>query len=110
MSNSKSPDYEMVAAKLAEIEEEMKRIRLWQVEPLGLEKYQFSRAFAGDTMSYEQWIQFILVPRVKQIIETRGQFPGSSAVGAQAIREFDCIDEAAQLVTLLCQFDSLFNG
>jgi uncharacterized protein YqcC (DUF446 family) len=109
-SNSASPDYGVVAAKLSEIETEMKRVRLWQTQPLAPEQYQFSRAFAGDTMSYDQWLQFIFIPRVKQIIETRGQFPASSSVGAQAVREFDGNREADRLITLLSEFDSMFGG
>jgi uncharacterized protein YqcC (DUF446 family) len=110
MSNKTLPDYAVVAARLAEIEAEMRRVRLWQAEPLAPQKYQFTRAFAGDTMSYDQWLQFVFIPRVKQIIEAKGQFPGSSSVGAQAVREFDGNREADQLIHLLCEFDSLFRS
>src|SRR5215469_12765383 len=102
------PDYEVVAAKLGEIEQEMKRVGLWQEQPLKPEQYNFSKAFAMDTMSYDQWLQFIFVPRVKEIISTRGKFPASSSVGAQAVREFDTYRNAERLITLLSEFDRLF--
>jgi uncharacterized protein YqcC (DUF446 family) len=104
----RSPDYVVVAAKLDEIEREMKQAGLWQDRPLGPEQYNFTRAFAMDTMSFDQWLQFIFVPKVRGIISARDKFPASSSVGAQAVREFDTYPNAQRLVTLLSEFDSLF--
>src|SRR5215467_6373067 len=104
----RSPDYSAVAAKLDEIEEEMKRIGLWQEKALAPEQYNFTSAFAMDTMSFDQWLQFIFVPRVRGIISAGGGFPASSSVGAQAVREFDTHPNAQRLITLLSEFDRLF--
>jgi tRNA pseudouridine synthase C len=54
------------------------------------------------------WLQFIFIPRVNSIIAERGQFPKSSSVGAQAVREFDGVPEASRLVSLLSEFDAMF--
>src|SRR5215216_345513 len=54
------PTYEAVAAKIAEIESEMKRIGMWQSAPLEPERYNFTQAFAMDTMAFSQWLQFVL--------------------------------------------------
>ncbi len=96
------------AEAVQEIETEMKRIGYWQQQPLRPEQYDFQQAFAMDTMSYAQWLQFIFVPRVREAIASE-KFPGSSSVGAQAIREFDGDTNAAGLVTRLCNFDALFS-
>jgi uncharacterized protein YqcC (DUF446 family) len=106
---SKQPDTRIVAAKLAEIESEMKRMGLWQSEPLRPEQYEFRQAFAMDTMAFSQWLQFIFVPRVRGIIAAGGQFPSKSQVGAQAVREFDTLPEADKLMSLLSEFDALFG-
>lgn len=55
------------------------------------------------------WLQFIFIPRVKRIIVERGEFPASSSVGAQAVREFDGVPEASKLISLLCEFDAMFR-
>jgi uncharacterized protein YqcC (DUF446 family) len=104
------PDYAAVAAHIDQIEQEMKRVGLWQEKPLAPEQYNFTQAFAMDTMSYDQWLQFIFVPRVKEIIRTEGSFPASSSVGAQAVREFDTYPDSERLITLLSEFDGLFRG
>src|SRR5215469_17846720 len=109
MRHRPSPSRQEVQARLEAIISEMKRAGLWQDQPLAPEQYNFSRAFAMDTMSYSQWLQFIFIPRVTELLRTSGEFPSSSSVGAQAIREFDGYPEAQGLVTLLCEFDSIFS-
>lgn len=101
------PDPKMVLSKLEQIESEMLRIGMWQEKPLEPEQYDFRAAFAGDTMTFSQWLQFIFIPNAKRAA-TSGKFPASSQVGAQAVREFDGVDQAARLLSLLGEFDALF--
>jgi uncharacterized protein YqcC (DUF446 family) len=90
------------------IEAEMRRIGYWQNEPLRAEQMAFAQAFAMDTMTFAQWLQFIFLPRVREAIVSN-QFPSGSSVGAQAVREFDCAPDSDGLVTLLSEFDALFD-
>lgn len=101
--------YSQAGRKISEIEAEMKRIGYWSLEPLPGEAYDFRQAFAMDTMAFSQWLQFILIPRVRSIIEQKGDFPLDSMVGTQAMREFDGDTTASGLVTLLSEFDDLFR-
>ncbi len=100
---------ETVATQLDRIEEEMRTSGLWQDEPLKQEQFRFSEAFAMDTMAFQQWLQFVFMPRVRDAI-AGDNFPASSNVGAQAVREFDTVAAASQLVSLLSDFDALFEG
>jgi uncharacterized protein YqcC (DUF446 family) len=77
---------------------------------LAPEPYDFQRAFALDTMAFSQWLQFIFIPRVRALIQTRSEFPSNSSVGAQAVREFDGFEEAAELILILSEFDALFRS
>ena len=97
-----------VAAAADKIEAEMKRIGYWQVEPLNPEQMLFTKAFAMDTMSYAQWLQFVLLPQVRRAIASK-HFPSASNAGAQAVREFDGDPNATGLVVLLSDFDALFG-
>jgi uncharacterized protein YqcC (DUF446 family) len=103
------PAYSLVEKKLTAIEAEMRRIGLWQRAPLPEAAYTFQEAFAMDTMAFPQWLQFVFIPRVKSIVQARGEFPASSNVGTQAIREFDGYAAAAKLISLLGEFDELFD-
>jgi uncharacterized protein YqcC (DUF446 family) len=90
------------------IEAEMRRIGYWQGQPLRPEQMQFTQAFAMDTMTFTQWLQFVFLPRVREAAAT-DSFPSSSSVGAQAIREFDTALDSDNLTKLLMEFDALFD-
>ena len=103
------PDRAAVKQRIKEIGAEMKRIGFWQAKPLPQEAYDFHQAFAMDTMPFTSWLQFIFIPRVNQIIDSGGQFPKVSQVGAQAVREFDGVTEASELTQMLAEFDRLIE-
>src|SRR5512133_2927268 len=79
------PSTQTVLSKLEQIETEMRRIQLWQQSPLQAEQYDFKAAFASDTMSFPQWLQFIFIPSVKRAAANEN-FPSSSQVGVMAVR------------------------
>jgi uncharacterized protein YqcC (DUF446 family) len=101
------PDAQTVLSKLEQIETEMRQVQLWQENPLEAEQYDFRAAFAADTMSFPQWLQFIFIPNVKRAAAT-GNFPSESQVGVKAVRELDGMAEATRLTELLSEFDALF--
>src|SRR5215470_6102846 len=94
---------EKVADYADQIEAEMHRIGMWQSEPLRPEQLEFTQAFAMDTMTFAQWLQFIFLVRVREAVASN-EFPSGSSVGAQAVREFDGDPDADRLVTLLSEF------
>jgi uncharacterized protein YqcC (DUF446 family) len=101
--------YAAVSAKLAAIKQAMRANGTWQAQPLEAEQYEFHQAFGADTMTFSQWLQFVLVPRVELVLSSRSTFPSNSSVGTKAIREFDGDPRSDSLVTLLCEFDQLFG-
>ncbi|HLG25213.1 MAG TPA: YqcC family protein [Candidatus Gracilibacteria bacterium] len=101
--------YQRAAEKITKIENELKKLGRWQATPLPAEKFENMGAFGINTMALEQWLQFVLIPRVNDIVQTRGDFPKGSAVGVYAIRNLDGDPEAEGLLQLLIEFDALFN-
>jgi uncharacterized protein YqcC (DUF446 family) len=105
-----SQDEFAIAAEWANrIEAALRQAGMWQDRPLPDEAYQFTRAFAMDTMAFSQWLQFIFLERIRSIIAERGKFPAQSQVAAQAVREFDGVNEASELLSVLAQFDHWIN-
>ena len=104
-----TPSHQTVAQHLDAIEAEMRRIGYWQAEPPPPEAFEFRQAFAMDTRAFVQWLQWVFVPRVREIVAEHGEFPHASQVGGQAVREFDGDHDAAALVTKLNEFDALFR-
>jgi uncharacterized protein YqcC (DUF446 family) len=103
-------DATAAAVKLDQIEAEMRRIGMWSVKPPNPEQFQSRQAFFADTMSFEQWLQFVFLPHARDAATGKSPFPKSSSVGVRAVREFDGRDEAHNLGSLLSEFDDLIHG
>lgn len=87
----------------------MKAAGMWSDEPLPPDAEPFHEAFAADTMSFTQWLQFVFVPRVRALVNQGGPFPRSSSVAVRAVKELDG-QGFAELETRLREFDALFGG
>lgn len=96
-----------MAAQLGAIEAELRRLGMWSAEPPAPSAFESQVAFFGDTMAFEQWLQFVLLPRVQAVLGGDGTFPTRSMVGAYAVRELDGHPDAGHLVDLLVAFDGL---
>lgn len=99
------------AAYFAErIEQELRVLNAWRSEPLPESAYNSEQAFFADTMTFYQWLQFVLLARIRQIIAEKGKFPVQSQVGTYAVRELDGLDEASDLISVLAEFDQFIEG
>lgn len=99
-----------VATGIEQIEAELRRLGMWAPSPPPDEAFESTVAFHGDTMPFEQWLQFVLVPRVRSALAGEGSFPTRSMVGVRAVREYDGHPDADRLVTLLSDFDRLVES
>ena len=102
--------YVAAASYAGRIEHELRALNAWQSNPLPDSAYESEEAFFADTMSFYQWLQFVLMARVREVIETRGAFPEESSVATYAIRELDGNDEAAGLIEALSEFDEFIES
>lgn len=98
------------AAVLADaIEAELTRLGRWSAQRPPDEKFVDMGAFGMKTLSPEQWLQFVLLPNVRDIITQKGEFPSESNVSVWATRNFDGDPDADTLLSLLRDFDALFG-
>jgi hypothetical protein len=66
-------------------------------------------AFGENTMSCEQWLQFVLVPRLRQIVRDQDRFPPSSALAAYAVRTLDGDRDSGRIHEMLDAIDRLVD-
>ncbi len=102
------PKSDAIRKKLNEIESEMKRLGIWSKTPLPKDAFLDMGAFGMNTMSFDQWLQFVFVPNVRKLLKTDGPWPDKSEIGTIAVREFDGMPESDGLIALLTEFDHLF--
>lgn len=99
-------DLHAKAATIADaLEAELRRLGRWSAQRPPPEAFENMGAFGGRTLAFEQWIQFVLLERIREIVSTRGAFPSSSQVGVYAVRELDGDPDAGELGSLLSTLD-----
>ncbi|TBU95798.1 YqcC family protein [Stutzerimonas kirkiae] len=100
-----------VAEQLLLIERELRLLSLWAETPPAPEALASEQPFCVDTLSFEQWLQWIFLPRMKSIIEESHPLPavsGIRAMGEVVYRER--MAEASSLLGALGDFDRLLGA
>ena len=114
LSMANPPDefdvYRLLASKAAAIENELRRLKRWQDLPLPPEKFEDMGAFGSNTMTFEQWMQFVLLPRIEHIVRNKEELPTDSMLSTYALRQFDGDADASNLIALLNDIDELARG
>lgn len=101
--------YSLASLKADEIEVELKRLGRWTTNSLPDEAFEDMGAFGSNTMSFEQWLQFVLIPRIREIVQEQSDFPAESNLAPYAIRYFDGDTDSSSLHNILYDLDQLIN-
>lgn len=97
-----------IADHLLLIERELIVQGWWADEPPSDEALASTVPFAVDSMSFEQWLQWIFLPRMKIIIELGQPLPNASGILVMAETVFvDRPEQSRELRRLLAEFDRL---
>jgi len=100
------------ADHLLAIEQEMRRIGLWETTPPAKEALESLVPFCYDTLKFEQWLQWVFLPKMKLALEQQIDFPTSSNIATLAEMCFQEMTntDASRLLELLKLFDETINA
>ncbi len=91
---------------LNEIEQEMRLLDLWSIEPPEAEALASTEPFCVDTLSLSEWMQWILIPRMRELLNGNLPLPGNCNVHAIAEESFkELTRDCSTLLSLIRQFD-----
>lgn len=100
-----------VAQALFMLEGELRRLDLWEEQVPSAEALASTQPFAVDTLSFPQWLQFIFVPRLYQLVEHRSPLPKASGVAPMAEEYFKTLDlPSTELIAQLETLDQLLSS
>jgi len=100
------------ADHLLAIEQEMRHLGLWEKTPPPDEALASLVPFCYDTLKFEQWLQWVFLPKMKQALEKEIDFPASSNIASLAemcFQEMPSYD-TRRLLKLLGEFDETINA
>ncbi|CAI0822940.1 YqcC family protein [Serratia fonticola] len=99
-----------VRHNLQAIEQSMRDLALWQLTPPQAEAFASTEPFCIDSMQAEEWLQWILLPRMHALLDANAPLPTRFAITPyfeEALK--DKQPNCLPLLLLLQQLDSLLN-
>lgn len=98
-------DISQISRLLNEIEHELRQLELWRSAPPSPEALASTEPFCVDTLSLSEWLQWILIPRMRALIEGQLPLPGNCAIHAIAVESFK--DPSLDCSALLALIEAL---
>lgn len=95
---------------LMDIEAEMHRLNLWAAKSPSEEAFTSDQPFFIDTMTFPEWIQFVFLPRMHELLEAEAPLPESCQIAPMAEVYFAELQlDSAELTAKLQQVDELLS-
>ncbi|WP_263264422.1 YqcC family protein [Pseudomonas sp. RIT-PI-S] len=100
-----------IADQLLLIEQALRQAGWWADSPPSVEALASPEPFCIDTLQFEEWLQWIFLPRMKLIVENGLALPDASGILAMAEMIYvNRPGEAIALMASLRRFDLLISG
>lgn len=108
---SEMNQYLLVAGLLGELTAELQHLERWQADHPGSEALASELPFCVDTLSFDQWLQFVLIPRMEQLVVLQAPLPSSVSLYPMASEVYkEELAEVEALLRLIARFDLLLSG
>ncbi len=91
---------------LSAISSQMAEHELWQVTSPSQEALSSPEPFCVDTLTFCEWMQWIMLPRLKQMAQSKATLPSNSDMFSMAEEAFKRVDaDTTELLNLILQLD-----
>jgi len=74
----------VIAAQLIDLEAALRQLDLWSATPPSQEALSSEQPFALDALEFEEWLQFIFLPTLYEVLESGGSLPERCAIAPMA--------------------------
>ena len=106
-----SDTYQQLSAMLKALEKGLEDEGLWLTKKPSKEALNSDEPFAVDTLSFIQWLQFLFLPRIKQICEEAVQLPEACSIAPMAEEYFKSHQiDGDTIVARLIDIDQLITS
>jgi uncharacterized protein YqcC (DUF446 family) len=111
VTSSSTARYARLADILLELEMALRQHQLWEVTPPPVQARQSQQPFCFDTLRFTQWLEFVFVVRLKDMVEAQAPLPTRSGIVVIAEENFKGVNyDASSIIRCLAQFDALIEG
>lgn len=105
------PRLSALADQLLLVERELRLLGWWAVDAPSVEALASQQPFCVDTLPFEAWLQWIFLPRMKQLLESAGPLPSASGIREMAEMSYQGREaQVGALLAALGEFDRLIRS
>lgn len=100
-----------VEKRLYAIERELKALSWWQNEPPSAAALASTEPFCLDTLTFSQWLQFVLLVRLQAMLDAGAPLPSSISIYPMAIESFKSLaQDTRALEEAIAELDETLSG
>tara|TARA_R110002020_G_scaffold40661_5_gene120073 strand:- start:587 stop:895 length:309 start_codon:yes stop_codon:yes gene_type:complete len=97
-----------MAQALLELERALRELGFWAAAPPAADRMSSAAPFCIDTLSFEEWLQWILIPRLGGIAARRERLSAGASIMPMGEQSFAHLGRRQQpLLVVLAQIDQL---
>ena len=102
---------DLIKKLLSELEMELKVLKLWASERPTLNALTSQQPFCCDTLRFEQWLQFIFIPKISEMIAVNASLPSTISLCPMAEESYKTLGtQAAKLINVIGDIDEVLSG
>jgi uncharacterized protein YqcC (DUF446 family) len=102
--------YAKLASQLDALVSELRRRDLWSDQQPSAQALSSSAPFCHDTLAFHQWLQWLFIPKVRELITLRAPLPPDCNIAPMAEVSYAEADwDSTDLVDLLRAIDHSFS-
>ena len=103
--------YRRVSLILEKLELELRQLALWQLESPSAEALASTLPFCVDTLEFHQWLQFVLLVRLRQMLLLQMPLPRQIALYSMATEVYKQSRQTYEpLLACLAELDEALTG
>ena len=101
---------QLLASQLNELEVAMRHKELWQADRPSAQALASTEPFAIDSLNFSQWLQFIFIEKIAQLLQLNLALPTAMAIAPMAAEYFKGqADSCPEIVALITRIDLTIN-
>lgn len=93
---------------MIKLEQSLREAMLWSCSAPSTEALQSRLPFSLDVMPFEQWLQFVFIPKMTELLNSDSELPNSLKLLPMAEQSLGVANDRSQAIDLIRQIDIAF--
>lgn len=100
------PNSDQVLQLLQQLEAQLRQCGLWQATAPNAQALASTEPFCVDTLAFEQWLQFVLIPKLRLMIAEHAPLPTNVSMAPMAEYAFAQQPQLSPLINTIATIDT----